>query len=146
MDVKQFGGMVTGYKDKCQVLYFREGHTFRTSELVIKDACLILREKGAIVKAWGHSPGALLPVKGKNKMVQLVNARDGNPCDPFGCVEKKEKFTDASIKASAKEQHYKSMNVSSGTSASPMQWLIMGIATFLFLIVGITWAVNNWKW
>lgn len=146
MDFKNLKGIATGFTDKGKVIYFREGYTFRTLNLPIKDGCLQLKEKGIIVKAWGHSPGALLPLQKSKAIVQLVNAREGDPMDVFKCVDKKQKFSETSVKASAKEQHYKSMNMKTGTNATGLQMVTMCIAVAIFLLVGISWAIQNWRW
>lgn len=138
-----FKELVTGKKDKCKTIYFKEGYTFKTSDLNIKDGCLVYKENDVVLKGWGHSPKALLPLAGSDSMVQVVNARDGNVCDPFHLVDKSEVFTDTSIRTMAIEQHYKAVNIPPSTQMSKMQLLILVIATFLFFIGGVVFLIKN---
>ena len=130
-------------KDVCKTVYFREGYTFTTSNLPIKDSCIIQKKNDTVLKAWGHSPAALLPLEGEQCMTQLVNARDGNPCDPFHKVKKTELFSDSSIRIMATDQHYKAINIASGTPLTVVQVVCLAISAALFLTGAIVFLVRE---
>lgn len=125
--------VLVGTKDECKTIYFREGYSFSTSNLPIKDGCLVINKNDVVEKAWGHSPAALLPLEGEAPMVQLVNARDGNPCDPFQKIAKGDLFSASSVKAMAKDQHYKAVTMASGTPLTTTQTVVLAFAALLFL-------------
>lgn len=140
MGIAQF---IKGHKDYCRVIYFREGYSFITSNLPVADSCTLLKDGEEVKKAWGHSPKALLPVEGKDQMVQLVNARSGNPIDVFNKVDSKELFSVGTIKTKAIDQHFRAVNVSTGTPLSKLQMWVMAIGMFEFLVAGLMFAKNT---
>lgn len=132
-----------GSRDVQKTLYFMEGYTFRIADLRIQDGCIIVKENEKITRAWGHAPKALLPMEKHSAMVQIVNARDGNAADPFHLVDRRERFTDSSIKQRANEMHYKACNTPIGSQLSKLQLFILVIAGFLFLIGGIVFLMKH---